>query len=657
MNKFIVSLMALGITSMLWADVKPAGVFQDKMVLQREKPIAVWGSADPGETVTVTFKGQSKSVTADHSGKWMVKLNPVKADAKNDVLKISGKNNIELKDILVGDVWLASGQSNMGFTMPETLNAEAELKAADYPAIRFLPVQCRWNNKPTDEFTGNWMIATPENARVFSAIAFFFARDLHKKLNVPIGIIQSAWGGTPVESWIPIEDMKAGGKAYEKFMGNYYKFENISNEKLAEMRSEAEKTQRQKDPGNQGEKLGYAKNDFDASGWKDINVPGYLEQVYGDNADGVFWFRREVDIPPEMAEKDLMLNLGPVDDLDTTYFNGEVIGSTGFEVPDWWDYPRNYKIPARLIKPGKNLLAVRVVDERYAGGIPGMPPGNKLSIDDESGKVVVDLAGKWKIKDEVIMKPLPGPDFAYIPHIPSYLWNGMINPFVPFTLRGFIWHQGENNSGDPISYRKLFPDMIKAWRREFKQGDLPFYFVQLSNYMKRGSEPTQEAGGWPGLREAQAMTESLPNTGMAVTIDIGDANDIHPKNKQGNGDRLARIALGKEYGDKNVVYMSPKLEKMTIQGDKVLLTFNLGTAGQGGLKVRGEKLVGFSICGADRKFVWAEAKIVSDNEVLVWAEEIKNPVAVRYAWANNPECNLFGRDNLPAGPFRTDDWD
>lgn len=647
-HKLLLAAALSTMCGLLFADVAPAKVFQDKMVLQRDKNVPVWGHADPAENVTVEFAGQKKSTTADKDGKWSITLEPLKTSAVGTKMTITGKNKIVLDDILVGEVWLASGQSNMGFTLPDSINGEEELANADYPLIRFLPVKCVWSREPTENFTGTWRATDPETAKGISAIAYFYARELHQKLNVPIGIIQTPWGGTPAQSWVPIQDMKARGELYEKYMDNYNKFLSLSNDELAHLRAEAEKSQRQKDPGNEGEKKNYHKEGIDVAAWKDIKVPGFLEQVY-DNWDGIFWYRHEFEIPADWAGKDITFYLGAVDDIDITYFNGEKIGTTGFEVPEWWDYQRVYKVPGKLVKAGKNTIAVRVVDERYAGGLPGP----KVYLENEKGDKI-DLAGTWKIIDEVKMKPLPGPQFAYIPHIPSYLWNGMINPFVPFAIRGVIWHQGENNSGDPVTYRTLFKDLITAWRREFKQGDFPFYYVQLSNYMKRNDEPIQTSGGWPGLREAQAMALELPNTGMAVTIDIGDANDIHPRNKQGNGHRLALIALTQTYGLKDVAWRGPTLAQVEFKDGKALLTFATGTFDNEGLVVKGDKLKGFTICGSDKVFYNAEAKVVSPNQVEVWSSEVALPTAVRYAWANNPECNLYNSVELPAGPFRTD---
>lgn len=649
-TKKILSVAAFAFCGLLAADVKPALVFQNHMVLQRDKEVPVWGTADPGENVTVEFAGQKLSNTADAQGKWMVKLAPLKTSATGAKMTISGKNKLELDDLLVGEVWLASGQSNMGFVLPDSINGDAEVASAKYPEIRFLPVKCVWSKEPTDQFTGKWQKTTPENAKGFSAIAYFYARELHKTLNVPVGIIQSAWGGTPAQSWMPIEDVKARPELYGHYLDNYNKFLSITGKELAELRAEAEKSQRRKDPGNEGEKKGWHETNCDTSTWKTLNVPGYLEQVF-PGWDGVFWFRREVEIPSDWAGKELTFVLGAVDDVDMTYFNGKQVGSTGTTVPEWWDYQRIYKIPASLVKAGKNTIAVRVVDERFAGGLAGP----KIYLEGPDGKQI-NLAGTWSIMDEVKMKPLPMPQFAYIPHIPSYLWNGMINPFVPFAIRGVIWHQGENNSGEPEIYRSLFQDLITSWRREFKQGDFPFYYIQLSNYMKRLPTPTQTAGGWPGLREAQTMALRLPNTGMAVTIDIGDANDIHPRNKQENGRRLALIALVNTYGMKDAVWHGPMFQTAEFKDGKAILSFDTGSFLPNGLVKKGDSLTGFTICGEDHMFVPAEANIISTHQVEVSNPQVAKPIAVRYAWANNPECNLFNPEGLPACPFRTDSF-
>ncbi len=648
----VAMLAALSPCSGALADVQPAQVFQDNMVLQREMSIPVWGKAPAGEQVTVEFAGQKRTVTAGKDGCWRVELGKLRASSVPAEMIIRGKNEIRLKNILVGEVWLASGQSNMGFTLPGALNGDQEVAAAEYPNMRFLAVKTQWHKEPWETFTGTWQECTPENAKAFSAIAYFFAREIQKELGVPVGIIQSAWGGTPAEAWTPLGDIKARSELYAEYLARYTRLEGLSESEIVAQRAEAEKVQRHKDPGNVGEGKGWAKPDFDTKDWKDVQVPSYLDTF--TDMDGAFWVRRDIEIPEGWAGKDLTLRLGAADDLDTTYFNGERIGATGFEVPDWWDYQRVYKVPGRLVKAGRNTLAVRVFDERYGGGLHGP----KVFLDGPDGKQI-NLAGTWKEKDEVLLKPLTASvDYPYLPHVPSYLWNGMINPFVTFAMRGVIWHQGENNSGKPVIYRTLFKDMISAWRREWKQGDFPFYYVQLSNYKKRLSAPTQTSGGWPGLREAQTMALALRNTGMAVTIDVGDAADIHPRNKQANGHRLALIALARTYGRSDVVYSGPVYRSMKIKGDAALVTFDhaVGPDKQG-LAAKGGKLTGFSICGEDRNFVWAEAEIVGKNQVRVSSPAVKKPVAVRYAWADNPECNLYNSADLPACPFRTDDFE
>lgn len=631
--------------STLTADVKMSSLFQDDMVLQNGMKVPVWGSADPGEDVKVEFAGQTKSVKAAQDGKWLVALDPLKVSAKGSEMKVSGKNTVVLGNILVGEVWVASGQSNMDMALGSVTNGKDEVANSANDQIRYIKVKNKWAKIPQESFEGKWLSASPQTTKNFSAVAFFFARELNKRLNVPVGIIQSSWGGTPAEAWTPLETLRAKPELYGKILEAYDKFMPLSEEEIAAQRAKAEEAQRNKDTGNLCEARGWAKTETDTSDWRDIKIPGYLETVYTPSADGSFWVRRDIEIPESWAGSELILKLGPVDDLDTTYFNGVKVGATSFDVKNWWDFPRVYKIDGKLVKTGKNTIAVRIFDERFAGGMPG--PEIQLV---KNGEKPIDLAGTWKIREETVMKPLPAPNFPYLPHIGSYLYNGMIAPVVPFAVKGAIWYQGENNAGRAIEYRTLFKDMINAWREKWKQDNFSFHFVQLANYMKRLDAPSES--NWALLREAQTMALELPKTGMAVSIDIGDGADIHPKNKQDVGLRLALNALAKDYGMKDIVFSGPMYKSLKIEGDKARIKFDFAE----GLKAKdGDAVKGFAVCGEDQKFVWADAKIEGD-EVVVWSNSVKTPVAVRYAWANNPECNLYNAAGLPASPFRTDDF-
>ncbi|MCZ7647144.1 MAG: sialate O-acetylesterase [Planctomycetota bacterium] len=484
------------------AEVKLAGVFGEHMVLQRGVKVPVWGTAGAGEKVAVAFNGQSVSAAADEKGAWKVVLESMEAGGPFE-LTVEGANKLTVPDVLVGDVWVASGQSNMEWVVQNSNNAPEELAAADFPRIRHFKVKRAVAGEPAADGQGAWVVCSPKTAGGFSAVAYYFARDLHRQLNVPIGLLNTSWGGTPAQAWTRREAL-AADEALKGYLDAY--------DKAMEGYDERKK-----------------KHDEQVEAWK--------KQVEEAKAKG--------EKPPRQPN-------------------------------------------------------------------PPMGPDN--------------------------------------PHRPSGLWNGMVAPLLPYAIKGAIWYQGESNSGDYARYEKLFTTMISDWRAQWGQGDFPFLFVQLANFMARAEQPTDD--NWPRLRETQLNTLKLPNTGMAVIIDIGDEKDIHPRNKQDVGKRLALAARKLAYGE-DLVYSGPVYEKMDVAGGKATLHFKHvggGLAAQGG-----EPLKGFAVCGEDKEFVWADAKIEGET-VVVSSEKVAAPVAVRYAWANSPECNLYNKEGLPATPFRTDDW-
>ncbi len=487
-----------------FADVRLARIFSDHAVLQRGKPVPVWGTAEPGEKVTVEFRGQKISTVASDSGEWRVTLKPMPAGGPFQ-MTVRGNNTVVLNDLLVGEVWVASGQSNMEWPVALSNNAEQEIAQANNPQIRLFVVPKAVADRPLKDLSGGaWQPCTSETVRNFSAVGYFFARELQRALKVPVGVIETAWGGTPAESWTSKPTLMAHPSLR-------YLLEN--------------------------------------------------------------WRRAEVDYPLALENYQRQL-------------------------AEW-----------------------------------------------ERAAAQARAEGKPEPK-----KPDPPQDPRTNPWKPSGLFNAMIAPIVPYAIQGAIWYQGESNAGRAYEYRTLFPAMIQDWREAWAQGDFPFLFVQLANFMPARPEPGESA--WAELREAQLMTLSLPKTGMAVAIDIGDANDIHPRNKQDVGKRLALNALAIAYG-KKVVYSGPIYERMKREGNAIRLYFKHV---DGGLTTpNGEPLKGFAIAGADRKFVWADARI-GGNTVVVSSPQVPEPVAVRYAWADNPVCNLYNRAGLPASPFRTDDW-
>jgi sialate O-acetylesterase len=605
--------------------------------------------------VTVTLGDATATATADKDGNWRVDL-PAREAGGPLKMTVEGGNTLTFSNVLTGDVWVASGQSNMQFGLSGAKDAAAEIAAADYPNIRLFTVPDTVALEPQKDTRGRWVECDPQTARNFSAVAYFFGRDLQKALDVPIGLIHTSWGGTPAESWTSLqalaahEELRPILQRYEAAARNNPQAQAEYEQKMKEWEAQAHFT----DPGNKGFGMGWAAPETDAAGWEPMELPGYWESK-GLMVDGVVWFRKEVTIPAEWAGKDLTLSLGPIDDCDTTYFNGAQVGAVGMDTENHWQLPRRYTVPGRLVKAGRAVIAVRVYDQWLNGGFGGAP--GDMALAPAGGGTPVSLAGPWLYKIEVSRpqpeQPIPQPQAplgADNPWLPSGLYNAMISPLIPYGIKGAIWYQGESNAGRAYQYRVLFPTMISDWRKAWGEGDFPFLFVQLANYMPVQTQPAENSA-WAELREAQTMTLSLPATGMAVIIDVGMADNIHPTDKQTVGARLALAARHVAYGQ-NIVYSGPTYDGMKVEGGKAVISFkNVG----GGLVAHGEKLQGFAVCGQDRKFVWADAQISGDT-VVCSSPDVPQPVAIRYGWANNPVCNLYNKEGLPASPFRTDDW-
>ncbi|MBC6991166.1 sialate O-acetylesterase [Hymenobacter sp. BT491] len=640
------------------ATVRLPKLVGDNMVLQRDAKLPIWGWADAGETVTVTFRGKSYTAKPGGSeGKWTVMLPATPSGGPYD-MTIKGSNTLQIKNILIGDVWLASGQSNMEMPVKDqpggysaVRNADQEVAGANFPQIHFLDVKNTVASKPQRdiESTG-WQVCSPQTVAEFSAVAYFFGRDLYQRYHVPIGLISSTWGGTEVESWTSAEALKVlpdfrsriAAMQQEKRDINQIQTDYINSLK-AWQNSPAGK-----DHGRLPDSKSWADPDFNAQDWKTMNVPGLWEQQPElSTFDGVVWFRKEVTLPAANAGKPLQLALGQIDDNDSTWFNGVLVGTTS-----GYSEKRRYTVPATLVKEGRNVVAVRVVDNGGGGGLWGLTADFQLIAG--AGSTPVPLAGAWQYKPAYDPASVPKTPFPKgLPNNPTVLYNGMIAPLIPYALKGFIWYQGESNSDRAYQYRTLFPTMIKDWRTRWEQGDLPFLFVQLANYQHDQPQPAEYE--WAELREAQAMTLSLPKTGMATTIDIGSPDDIHPLNKQDVGKRLALAAQKVAYGDTKIVASGPTFKSMQVQGKQVRLTFdNVG----GGLILKdksGDYLKGFAIAGADHKFVWAKGEL-QGNTLVLSSDQVPAPTAVRYDWSNNPFPNLYNKEGLPAYPFRTDQW-
>ena len=642
MKRTIVLLLAVTLTTTVLANVKLPKIFGNDMVLQRNKPINIWGWASPNEKVTVQFNRQTKTTTATTEGKWLVTLATENAGGPFQ-LKVKGNNELIIKNILVGEVWICSGQSNMEMPIEgwgHINNYAQEIAAANYPMIRHFKVPNIVSDSLKEDITGgDWKICIPANAGDFSATAYFFARELYNKLKVPIGLINTSWGGTQSEAWTSKEAFK--NSAAMKYVATATEGVNIENKMKA--RNENVRKNIVKLQGEIVENVNtndWKNADFDDSKWPVIKVPSLWENEGLPDLDGTVWMRKTIDIKAEDAGKPGLLGLSVIDDNDETFVNGVLVGKTvGYNTP------RNYTIAAGILKVGKNTIAVKIEDTGGGGGIDGIASAIKLIIDKDS----ISLAGNWLFNVAVIKGGATsvGPN-----DYPSLLFNAMINPLINCTIRGAIWYQGEANADRAYQYRTAFPLMITDWRKHFKQGNFPFYFVQLSTY---GSQESNSNNGsnWAELREAQAMTLTLPGTDMVVTTDIGNPADIHPKNKQDVGKRLSLLALHNIYKIPGE-YASPMYQSIKITGNAATLSFThtgKGLQGKGNLNIKG-----FEIAGADKKFVPAQAIIVGDK-IKVFANGISQPASVRYNWVNDASAgNVFNTEGLPLAPFRTDTW-
>jgi sialate O-acetylesterase len=617
-------------------------VFGDSMVLQREMAIPVWGTANPGSQVTGQLGTAQVTAKAGKDGKWLLRFPKFTAGGPY-TLKImeQGKPHtaIELKGILIGDVWVASGQSNMEMEVQQAADARREIENARFPQVRFLVVEHDKRLTPqSDLLAGKWKVCDTASVKKFSAVAYYFARKLHADQQVPVGIIQSTWGGTPVEAWTSREMLLASPIS---------RAQTLSNDTLSFDREDFVKDslnwiriwQLVYNPQNNAANI-FPAVDYNDADWTAIEMPRVLKDFGIGNYEGIVWLRKKVSLPASFAGKDLTINLGHPEMNYSVYFNGQEI------CKNIWNSnaTHSFTIPAGLVKSGNNTIAIRVAMLWGGGGLN--QPADDLYLTD--GVTKISLAGKWLYKKD--LEPA-FPKIRNYQYYPTVLFNAMINPLIPFGIKGFIWYQGEANAQAAYNYRTLFPMLIKDWRQRWRQGDVPFLFVQLANFMK--TTPLPAESDWAELREAQTMTSSLPNTGMACIIDIGEGNDIHPKNKQEVGRRLALAANKMVYKQTVIAASGPMYKNFQRQGSRVRIDFT--NTGAGLSTKDGKEVTGFAIAGNDHKFYWAKA-IIEGDYVIVYADSVQEPEAVRYAWANNPECNLVNSEKLPAIPFRTDKW-
>ena len=650
--------------------VMPA-LFSDDMVLQQKSNVPVWGKALPGERVVAKATwGAAAATIVKSDSSWEVHLKTLKAGGPFKLRVFVGDTAIVYKNVMLGEVWLCSGQSNMEIPLegwpPQypIRNSAEEIRDANYPDIRLFHVARDFSSDPQSNCVGSWNECSPNAVASFSAVGYFFGRELYEKLHVPIGLIMSVWGGTKIQPWIsarylselpdyrPIAQKIANGVGLIAAQKMWIHAHPVINT-----------AERNPDSMYVGLNFGDAslsEKDYDDSTWKTMKLPVYWQMTSAGMFNGAVWFRKKVRIPKSWVGSALVLHLGPIDDMDETWVDGTKVG--GYLTTGYYADPRVYDVPAEIVTDTSLTIAVRVLDIGGFGGIWG--DGVKMKINPKSDTAqTIPLSGDWKympVAEYVNSKfYVYGPDgdfykrprlpFVFDYDSPTVLFNGMIAPIIPYHIRGVIWYQGESNSGAPSdynNYKYLFPLLIKNWRADWMEGNFPFYWVQIAPF---NYGPTAKSYV---VRAAQLKTLSVPNTGMAVTLDIGTVNNIHPPDKQDVGHRLALWALDKTYGER-LVYSGPLYRSMSVKGNKAIVSFKYVDGGLVYKPLNGSS--NFIIAGKDSNFVEAEVKVVGKT-LVVYSQNVRHPVAVRYAWGNTEEATLFNKAGLPASTFRTDDW-
>lgn len=632
-------------TAALAGDLRTAKIFGDHMVFQRETNAPIWGWDSPGTEVRITasWNGETVTAKAGADGRWQATLDTPAAGGPHEVT-IVGSDTIKLSDVLCGEVWIGSGQSNMEWGVRISDNPEQEIAAANHPRIRIFDVARKIALSPEADVQGAWSAVTPQSIPNFSAVAYYFGRELQQELDVPVGLIGTNWGGTVVEAWTSNEAVAR----HEEFKPTLDRIAKATagggdESSVNQLKARWWKNVETSDPGFQ---RAWMRELEQPKRWKDVTVPSLFKDFGMGDFDGCMWYRRTIEIPEQWKGRDLVLDLGPIDDLDKCWFNGKLVGET-LDMGKW-SSPRHYSVPAKHVRSGENQLTILCIDTGGAGAIGLNTTMMVRPVDANNGEAVT-LAGTWKVRQGVKASTLgsfPSSNWFHA-NVATALFNGMVAPLVPFAFRGVLWYQGESNRGRALQYRELFPTMIADWREQWDRGSFPFLFVQIAPYNYGG-----DRGEAAELREAQTLTLGVPNTGMAVTMDIGNPGDIHPRNKQEVGRRLALWALSRTYGRTGIGYSGPLYRAAAPTDGALRLSFAHGK----GLKTSdGEAPSHFQVAGADRVFHPATATI--DGEmIVVRSEAVAQPVAARYAWGAADEPNVVNADGLPAPSFRTDDW-
>jgi sialate O-acetylesterase len=646
-TQFLSALVLSTLGPLAASDVALPALVGDHMVLQREDEVKVWGWAEPGEAVTVTasWSGAAKSTVTDAEGSWSVMLATGPAGGPHS-LTIKGRNEVVVNDVLLGEVWVCGGQSNMEWRLMDSApHYDEDIAKADHSTIRLIEVPHRISPTPTVDFDGAWQVCDPSVAPAWTGVGFFFGRELEQELDVPIGLISCNWGGTVAEAWTSESTLRD----WDDFRGG---LDTVRAEAADPESSEEQRSKRLEDwwsgldEIDQGTREGWQAPDFDDSEWRKMEVPNDWADTPLGAFDGIAWMRRGFTAPDGWDGKPFMLELGPIDDMDTTWVNGTLVG--GMQERNRWNTDRLYEIPAGVVHAGENVIAVRVYDSGGGGGLHGK--AEQLGIAPVDVSRPLSLAGTWRYAASTPQSELPAwpNDGVLHQHYPTVLYNGMLAPVTDYAMRGVIWYQGESNRSRHEQYRELFPAMIRDWRTNWGRGDFPFYFVQIAPFAYGN-----DTGETSLLREAQMHAQRLPNTGMAVTMDVGNPRDIHPKNKRDVGHRLALWALAKTYEREIAVWSGPQYRGVELEEGALRLHFD--SVGEGLQARGGGELTHFQVAGVERVFHDAQAKIEGAT-IVVSSPDVPAPIEVRYGWGTIDEPNLMNSAGLPASSFRTDTW-
>jgi sialate O-acetylesterase len=660
------------------ASLRLPALISDNMVLQCDRTVPIWGWAEPGQQVRVVLGDQTKTTVADVTGHWRVSLDALPAGGPYE-MTVSADTELKVHNIAAGEVWLCSGQSNMAFMLQGSTKGPETVANSTNPNLRHFKVEGPATARPLDNTKGRWELSAPDVAGKFTAVGYYFGRRIQSELGVPVGLINASVGGTPVEAWTSYEALSVMPKVKAETDAKLARLQGGFPKANAAYQAQLNDWQQRLD---RHDVRGVPAETFlsaNTADWPTVQLLGVINPPSG-KLGGSVWLRRDVTIPRDPAGVGYWaVDVATPTGLHEVFWNGTSLGSLK-DIADHVSFTggmRRYVIPNHLVRQGVNDIAIRIFNPGEELGILGNPSRLRVVLNDHGTESTLPLTGAWKYQMERALPPLDAAARAAYPDAPekppiasqvgSTLFNGIIHPLIPYAMRGAIWYQGESNTDDPQQYRESFPALINDWRARWREGDFPFYFCQLPGFYDPKPDPNTPSN-WAALREAQTMTLSLPNTRQAVLIDLGEARNIHPHNKSDVGERLARIALADTYG-RDLVSSGPVFAKMTVESGTARIHFN-GTDGglvvgdiAGGTRVPGQAssfvpptegaLKGFSICGADRKWVWANARIDGDT-VVVSAPSVASPVAVRYAWADNPVCNLYNQAGLPASPFRTD---